>query len=337
MLVKEELVDYLIKGYIHVSRKDYLFFSNLVKIANEKKVTTGQNNLLDKLIDKYKRQLSKQNLDSEVLKKLPWKSPILQTTSEYLVPKVSYVDGHIEIKSPYNLKFIDGMRKQTLQTYNWDKKTKVYRAEYSTYALKQGIILVQTHYGKIEFCEHIKEFLKTISIQNAKFWSPTLLKVNDQYLIAAINETLSNCIKDIALNDDPKTLYTLSTYGIKIDDSVTQEDEFLKFASEYFYKVDIVNFSTLVEYMKKLEIDFAVVPTYFSDTKISKELKSILIENKIAHGNHTESRHHLNSVCLRLFSNKQTDRMISDIVNDQPHNRVRKYIHIVDSRPINVK
>ena len=58
MQKKEHLLHYMMKGHVHLSKKDYGFFNNLSYIIREKnQVTSNQNKLFDKLILKYQRQL----------------------------------------------------------------------------------------------------------------------------------------------------------------------------------------------------------------------------------------------------------------------------------------
>ena len=57
---KEMLTHYLLKGYVHLSKKDYGFFNNISYITNGKKsITSNQDKLFNKLILKYQRQLKK--------------------------------------------------------------------------------------------------------------------------------------------------------------------------------------------------------------------------------------------------------------------------------------
>jgi len=71
MQKREHLLHYMMKGHVHLSKKDYGFFNNLTYIIKDKnQVTSNQNKLFDKLILKYQRQLRKLGHNIEKLNQL---------------------------------------------------------------------------------------------------------------------------------------------------------------------------------------------------------------------------------------------------------------------------
>ena len=82
------------------------------------------------------------------------------------------------------------------------------------------------------------QIVESLSIfDNAKYWDPTLILKNDRLYICACTEYLYEAIKDIPLDLSLKTIATIVSYGIHVDESV----------KEYFYKtnnIEKVNFAS---------------------------------------------------------------------------------------------
>lgn len=287
MLLKDNLVYYLTQGYIHVSRQDYLFFSNLVKIANERNVTTGQNNLLNKLLIKYQKQLRNNNLDIEILKNLPWKNPLLETLDEYRRTYINLTETEITVRNPFSKKFISSLQKSNSELV-WDKKRKCYSAEYNTYNLKHSLDVVFKNFDNVVLSNNIQQLLNDIKQYENCHWNPTLVKSNENFYIAAANEYLTNNL-NFELNDQPNTLFKLNRYGVRIDETLQFSEE-RKFASSYIYHIDIADVDLLVDLLIKLEINNVVIEghTLYRDS-IYKELRNKLIQHDIKIRNETDA------------------------------------------------
>lgn len=122
----ESLLKYFMGGYIHLSKKDYNFFSNLKNIITDKKViTSNQSKLFTKLLLKYKRQLNKEGHDVDELSKLEWKVFVIDSEPEFLRANLSIVNDKIVIRSPFNSKFITAIKNINLQPYVWSKEKKM--------------------------------------------------------------------------------------------------------------------------------------------------------------------------------------------------------------------
>jgi hypothetical protein len=79
---------------LNLGRNDERFLHNLEKlICNTRKVTTNQVELVNKLIEKYQRQLNKHKLFSTDLLVLPWETLIVQTTEEYTSAHIGIAMG----------------------------------------------------------------------------------------------------------------------------------------------------------------------------------------------------------------------------------------------------
>jgi hypothetical protein len=137
MTNKEQLLYFFLQGKISLSQYDYKFMANLQTIIqNNARVTSNQADLFDKLISKYKKQLVRQGLVKEELKELPWKTMIVESTSEYTGAVVSLRDNELNIRVPFNKSFISEFRNVPNNAFEWDKETKSYSATFGTTALK---------------------------------------------------------------------------------------------------------------------------------------------------------------------------------------------------------
>jgi len=332
MFVKREhLLDYMLKGHLHLSKKDYGFFNNLRYIIQDKqKVTSNQNKLFEKLIVKYQRQLKKLGHEISVLQELSWHVDLVPTQQEYLTASISLENDTIVFRSPFNTKFIQEFRKVCDNPYIWVKDTRYYKADYSTYALKVLVDIVHKHYELVSYCDSLNELLDINKQYENTNWEPTLKKVNGNYIIAGINRSLYDATIDIELNNKPKTLQKLSTYGIKIDTSVSEGDELKEFAGNFEHTINIDDLDKLSEWLMQLGLDKVVT----SRVVVYNKEVNTEIRNKFAERN------------IRILSNTDPDE--SDIVlirtttmntffRGYDSRSIVKYINLVNTRPIQVR
>lgn len=336
---KEDLAKYLISGSLHLSKKDFGFFNNIkTQIQQNKPITTNQNNLFDKLLVKYKRQLLKEGYNLEYLLSLVWKVPVIKSEPEYLCANISTQNNKIIIRSPFNSKFISSIRQIKLQPYTWNKKEKFYEADCTTYNLKKGLECVNKYYKEVKYDSTISQTLDTLKqFINVKFWDPTLVKVGDKFYISCLNESLYDAIKDIECFDDPKVILKLSQYGITIDESVIQEDDLLNFASNYYATADIENIKELRIWLEALGYDLIFlgsniifnktvtddIKKELGDIPISRNTDDLDLYSNILYLNYNSYKHH-NSSYLSLN--------VKDL-----HKNITKVLTITNSRPVYVK
>lgn len=325
---KEMLTHYFLKGYVHLSKKDYGFFNNISYITNSKKsITSNQDKLFNKLILKYQRQLKKLGHDIEVFTSLEWKTGLVDSNQEFLTAKVIVVDKDIRIISPFNNKFIQDIRKVNLNQFVWNKSERYYEAPYSTHNLKLATSLVKTHFNDWYFCETISGLLKQMDeFQNVKFWNPTLVKVQNNFYVCAINETLSDAISYVEINDDPKNLFSLSQHGVQIDESVHSQDQFLTFAGSFNITSDLENLDQIVNFLQLLNVDHVFTSRDLIYNKsISNEIKVKLLNNNIT--------------CCPIsseFSSFKKAVIFTTHIGYNSH-KVLKTIKLTNSRPISIK
>jgi hypothetical protein len=327
---KEQLVTYMMAGHVHLSKKDYGFFNNLKYLLQDKRpVTSNQDKLFNKLLQKYQRQLTKLGHDINVLEKLDYKQPIVETSQEYLIAKISIENDEITIKSPFNNKFIQYLRNLDNNQFIWSKQEKVYKAEFSTHNLKTAYFSVNKYYDNVRLCPKIQNLIDEIKqYEQMMYWSPTLVKSFNNYYIFGLNQSLYEAIKDIPLNNDPKTLFKLSQYGIKIHPSITKDDSFLRFASEYNTTIDLEQLNDLANWVKELEFDMIYLGSQMLynkqiSTEVKERLKDIHFSRKV------EDLDMFTNIVYIHF-NRGTN------LGKRFHKNIKKMIILSNSRPVQV-
>lgn len=327
---KDEVLVFLLRGHVHLSKKDYGFFHNLQLVAkNNKPITSNQAKLFDKLLIKYQRQIRKNNLDSDQLLSLPWNINVIESLPEYLDPKVYLDNDLICIKSPFSTKFINKLRQENLNTFIWDKANKIYKSPYNTYSLKQAIELVKLCYDKVNICDRVTNLLEETRGYENKIWAPTLLKVRDNFYVSSINSSLYDAIQNIPLNDEPKTLFMLSRFGIKIDPSILK-NKTLQFASNYRATVNIEDLPEMVNWLLELGIEHVILSRDLVYNKqLSLEVRNLL-EDKISYGTAREINTNKIGTTVNLGLSSNNSLREKDV-------SLAKIITISNTRPVIVK
>lgn len=325
---KEQLLYYLIFGHVHLSKKDYGFFNNITNSCKENRpITSNQNKLFDKLLLKYKRQLTKLNHNIEILQRLEWKVGIVESKPEFLYAKIS-TNNFIKIKAPFNSQFIQKFRNIENNRFIWIKDKKCYAAPFTTYNLKLAVTYVNKYYKEVVYCDNTTKILEELKVyDNAKYWHPTLIKNNNNFYIYGINENLYEATKNIELNDDPKTLFELSKYGITIDSSVTNGDNILELAGKYDVTIDLEYLDTFCSLLKKLQVEHVfTVRDIVYNKEISNEIKLMMLQHGIS--------------CSPITS---SDRDVGVLIKGNNSyiaynpKRIDKMITLTNSRPIKVR
>ena len=326
---KEQVTHHIVTGHIHLSKKDYGFFSNVNNMCKENRpVTSNQNKLFDKLLDKYKKQLTKLNLDILQLQNLPWQVGVIISKQEFLEAKISIKDNYIIIKSPFNTKFIQQFRKVFLNKFVWNKEHKYYSAPFSTHNLKIAVYNVKKYYSEVNYCNQTNEILNQLKqYEDVKYWEPTLVKSNNNFYIFGLNEHLHKAINHIELKDDPNTLFELTQYGIKIDDTVTNQSRVLQFAGNYNVQMDLELIEFLCKVLLELKVDHVFTARNVVYNKdISNEIMLLLLKYGIS--------------CSPISSNNLSERAVllkmpTDF--DSHNSKICKKITLTNSRPIKIK
>ena len=260
MTNKEQLLYFFLQGKVSLSQYDYKFMANLqTMIQNKNRVTSNQATLFDNLISKYKKQLTKNGLDKDAMKSLPWKTEVVESTAEYTGATVSLYDEDIIIKVPFNKLFISAFRNVKNNTFEWDKDNKFYRSEFNTSALKIANSELDKYFPSVRYDDNINTLINELAKYDAEVYNPTLTVINNRPVIVAINDVLGELIQSMTLKIDGRTLHQLNMMGISIDPSVCKSDKRLEFASKRVYEMEIDQVETAISWMKSLGCQTVIV------------------------------------------------------------------------------
>jgi hypothetical protein len=326
---KEHLMDYITKGHLHLSKKDYSFYSNLTQlIKNKKFVTTNQAKLFDKLLCKYTRQFKKLGFEVDQLVKLSWKSEIRNTTEEFLIPYIFFNDDKLFLKAPFNNSFIAHFRKIPDNTFIWDKNEKYYVSDYSTYSLKILHDSLYKFFNQVKIDDYVNSLLDSIKEYNNYNFNPILVKINNNFYVLSSNEQIEEQLKNIELNDDPMTLFKLSLLGVQIHPTIVNSDEFKLFASNFEVSFDLDKIHSLAKYLNELGMSQVIFGRGISFNRdLSKEIKGTLLKYDIeCYPPYTQTTNE-NVALIKMQSS-------SEYIQDT---NIVKCITLINSRPINVR
>lgn len=337
MLKKEHLLNYMLRGHVHLSKKDYSFFNNLVFLVKDKKyVTTNQDKLFDKLIRKYQRQLNKLGYNLEDLEKLTWSAEVISSLEEYLVPKISLTENDsICLRAPYKTAFLSEFRSQKDNTYIWDRIHKLYRSPFYTHALRAAIELSSKHFDKVQYCDRISQLLQTV--QTTTSTEPTLVLADGVYSIENMNAPLAEAVKDIALNGDYKTVFQLSTYGVAIDEKIINNDPIMRLASKYHSSMDLDTMFDHPEYFTALgvtDVYFPLKQRANNNTAIDKEILNFFKQNQIKVHLQLDS---VPDTVVYIKRSIHSMNYFSEKLDRAMYQKIAKIIQILNSRPIDIK
>jgi len=332
---KEHLVYYMVNN-LRLSRYDIRFLQNLEKISIVKKIiTSNQTELVDKLIEKYERQFVKNQLFISELLKLPWKTIVVETTDEYTSAHVGILDDNLILKTPYNKTFITAFRSLSQSSFVWDHGNKYYISDLSTHSLKLSINMVKKFFNEVRYSDNVKKLLDQLEYyKDVKYWKPTLVNSNGNYIIACTNNALNEAISHLKLNTELTTLAELVRYGIDIDENILLTDE-ERFAGSYNPKVELTNICNIVPWLKNIKCDYVSVSGVgiSASVKFKIEFKQALELAGIKY-NDTLKIVGSENVKQYKFPVIVKFRLITDFTESV---HMAKVITIVNSQPVNLE
>jgi hypothetical protein len=330
---KEQLIYYMVAN-LRLSRYDIRFLQNLEKISSVKKrITSNQVELVDKLVEKYERQFVKNQMSIKDLAKLPWKTLVVETTDEYTSAHIGILNDNLILKTPYNKAFITAFRNLSQSSFVWDNVNKYYIADLSTFSLKLAFRMTAIFFNEIRFSDNVKKILNQQEYyKDVKYWTPTLVCVNGNYMIACTNKALDESIKHITLNTELTTLAELVRYGIQIDESILRTDE-ERFAGSYNPKVELNNICDIVPWLQNIKCDYVSVSGIGLSTnlKFKDSLKQSLEKAGIQYNDAGRVITHTNLSKYKFPVIVKFKLIADDYVN------VAKVINVVNSQPINLE
>ena len=330
---KEQLVYYMVAN-LRLSRYDIRFLQNLEKISSVKKrITSNQVELVDKLIEKYERQFVKNQMFIKDLSKLPWKTLVVETTDEYTSAHIGILNDNLILKTPYNKAFITAFRSLSESSFVWDNINKYYIADLSTFSLKVAINMVTKFFNDIRYSDNVKKLLDQLYYyKDVKYWTPTLVCINGNYMIACTNKALDESIKHITLNTELITLAELVRYGIQIDENILRTDE-ERFAGSYNPKIELNNICDIVPWLQNIKCDYVSVSGIGLSTnlKFKDSLKQSLEKAGIQYNDAGRVITHTNLSKYKFPVIVKFKLIADDYIN------VAKVINVVNSQPINLE
>lgn len=338
MQCKEHLLYFFLQGKVSLSQYDHKFLSNLqMMIHKGDRVTTNQAALFDKLISKYTKQLTKLGLIKEELKSLPWKAEVVESSPEFTGARVELIetDDQIGLRVPFNKNFISEFRDVPHNPFLWVRDEKMYRAPFSTEALKILYINLPKFFSSIIYSPVLHHLIKQIEEYNAKIWEPTLTKIGDSLMLVGVSEHLWEHVSDIELKLDARTLFSLSKFGIKVDPDIIGTDPKLKFASEFITEIDLEDLTEAASWMVELGVDRAMLGRGLLNNRTIKQEVLDKLDNFITSNSFQilKNTHNVSNVAPLLLQYHK----IPDTRSYYHDESISKCVIIRNSRPIEVK
>lgn len=283
LTTKENVIIYLNSGVMRLSKTDLHFVSNLYYIITfgSKKLTKNQENLLNFIIEKYKKQLNKNQLNYMDLIKLPFAyTQIIPSSNEFTQTYIKVIDNKIFFRNPFNKKFLEYFRKQKHNYFIWDKENKLYISDFSTHSFKFICSVAKKFYSDVKLCEVSLKLLDDINHKSSYTYDPTLYKTGTHYYIAACNQPLYLATKNLELKLDMLTAKTLGEYGIKIHESLMNEE--LRFANSFNYECHINNYDKIIDWLIKINCDVIFFSKSFYKVIEKNIINTELQKNSVA-------------------------------------------------------
>ena len=332
----EHIAHFMI-GNISLSRFDKKFVENLQAL---KHITTNQVELFYRIIYKYRRQLSKHELDADKLIHLPWTMQVIESAPQYTDGHISIEDNQIIFKCPYNKNFIDAFRKEDTNTFVWDKERRQYITEYSTHSLKLVVYTSNKFFKTVNYCNVVTGLLDTIKeYKDIKYWQPTLTRINGNLFIVATTEQLDEALGVMVLDTTPITIANLVYHGVHIDESIYDiNDAKQTFISKRVYEMEVSDVLNIVPWLIEIECDYVV----FTGNRILADVRNSLRDKLTLAGiridpeskwiyksKDKESNHYDFPVVIRFRTSR-------DPSYDEPI-KAGKIVQLVNSQPIDIK
>lgn len=332
---KEHLLYFFMKGTIRLSEYDSRFLSNLLSIIDKKnRVTSNQADLFDRLVNKYARQLTKQGFHKDTLLRLNWKTEVVTSSDEYIGALVQLVDDELQIRVPFNKKFIQDFRKDIENSFIWDTDLKIYRSPFNTSALKAAWYTLPKFFPSVTFSDNLQRLVAEIKNLEGLFWQDIILPVTGRVMFSSAYPILHELVDKIGYDITFDNLQQLSLLGVEIHGSLTANRPDLKFASEFHAEVDIDDFDEVVEYIKQLgDIQIYVARNLPQQSHLRDKFISAFRNAGLDKEIVTFHKTIFNSkpILHLSFSRKSAERYNPLMDN------VIKYVYIKNSHPVEVK
>lgn len=306
---KEQLVYYLLHN-ISLGTYDKKFLNNILTSKKDGKtvVTSNQAELMNKITLRYSRQLRRKEIDANDMVKLSWETEPLESSPEFTDAFITIKDDVVELRTPYRKEFINDLRtKSDHLNIVWHKEVKRWTAPLCEDVLKLFINCVEKHFYMIHYCPETVAIIESFSeYESAKYWDPTLVRINGNLYIIATNGSLDTAIGNLVLDTSLSTLAKLVCYGIKISNELIAEIEGslkcedplkqIDFATSLNPVLDSSDPNILLQHLINVGCDYVLITESFGTMRKNiPTLMKLLDENNIPYL-HLDKRSEVTSV-----------------------------------------
>ncbi len=215
---RDEMLDDILSR-LRISRYDLKFLRHIrdryVKVG--KPLTHSQNESFERIIRKYRKQISKLNCNIHLILNLKWKHGLIEKSE---IVKKSFLtikendDGNSEIQLfyPFNLKMNNELRSIMFDDHgryykkfnftqsmtdlrhklDWDKNRKIYYGPFNIYLYKELYAFYMKHKLPVDknIIEKVKKFDRKIN------WTPSVFIKNDRLYISMVTESMIRYIDE---------------------------------------------------------------------------------------------------------------------------------------------
>jgi len=211
---------------VRLNRYDLRFMSNIEQkyLSKDKPLSPGQNELYEKIVHKYRKQLRKLGVNYRDVIALPWENGIIEvdTLTQQTYFRLAEIDNNtvIQLYFNFNKQQIETVREiihddggnhlnrgTTVsfgngQKYNftWNKDDKIWQGPFNVYLFKRLYEFSKSIGVRIE--RSVTEFIEKMEargLENA--WTPHVHVTDGQIYISHLTETMLPYLEDIDFSD----------------------------------------------------------------------------------------------------------------------------------------
>jgi len=262
---------------LRFNRYDLKFMNNLLVkyIGAKKQVSDGQNELFEKLIRKYRKQIKKLGMSYLDIHKLKWEHGIvsIETLNKKTFFKLVEVDGTVQMHLYFNFnkKLIDEIRNivhddagshlnkgltenfgnELKYNFIWHNTTKMWFGNFDIYLFKK--LYEWTIKNKILIDPTVTNLINKLEDRGSKDeWTPALEIVNDRLYISHYQESMESFVKDIDFTDiSIRNIERLTKLGLRPPAQVGALAEYVYNKSSSHTIADDQSVDILIRYIKE--------------------------------------------------------------------------------------
>jgi hypothetical protein len=339
---KEQLIYFLLSN-LNLGTYDSKFLTNIQtnNVISKKPLTTNQAALLYKIVERYAKQLRKLELNVLELIDLPWTLEPIPSIPEYTEAHLILEESNLILRSPYQREFVKAIAKSEINA-KWYKDTKQWIAPANTYTLKMMKLLLVNNYNEVNYCDKITQLLNKVELhKDCKYWNPTYVYVNGSYYVMASTQEVIDAIEHIPFTEELSTIAQLTRYGIEIDESVKEQlykkysKDDVAFALEFKVAAELDDV-TIVDKLRYLKTDLILISKVNATTQEHIQYIKNAVAPKISWAMISD----VDTSWYDLLKQSKYPVIITSgmwIHSMSIMRSVGKVIHIVNSKPIDIK